>query len=249
MTSHALFCRGYFRFGTKQVPDGGIQDIHIWTVSNVSFFALFILETLLLIVYNRSKSEWDKLAAWIVDNSLFSPNVRWLIQVPRLYNIYKSSNVLQSFSDLVRNLFEPLFEVTRDPTSHPKLHVFLQRVVGFDSVDDESKPEKRIFRKFPTPLDWDNQTNPPYSYYLVRVGILFFCNNLSIYDVKFCSITCLPTCVHSTAGGRGVDSVCGPLFCCCFCFVLVWFGLEICLFLFIYYNCAVVWGNIRYVCL
>jgi AMP deaminase len=39
-----------------------------------------------------------------------------------------------------------LFEVTKDPSSHPELHVFLQRVVGFDSVDDESKPERRLYR-------------------------------------------------------------------------------------------------------
>src|SRR3954452_18303645 len=38
------------------------------------------------------------------------------------------------------DLFQPLFEVTQDPSSHPELHVFLQRVVGFYSVDDESKP-------------------------------------------------------------------------------------------------------------
>ena len=63
------------------------------------------------------------------------------------------------------DLFQPLFEVTRDPSSHPELHVFLQRVVGFDSVDDESKPERRIYRKFPYAKLWDNPKNPPYSYW------------------------------------------------------------------------------------
>ena len=66
----------------------------------------------------------------------------------------------------VIDVFEPLFEVTKDPSTHPELHVFLQRVIGFDSVDDESKPERRMFRKFPTPSEWDNKHNPPYSYYL-----------------------------------------------------------------------------------
>jgi len=46
------------------------------------------------------------------------------------------------------------------------LHVFLQRVVGFDSVDDESKPERRTFKKFPPPPEWSLDLNPPYSYYL-----------------------------------------------------------------------------------
>lgn len=117
-------------------------------------------------IYGRSEDEWDKLAAWVVDNKLFSHNVRWLIQIPRLYDIYKSTNLLSSFDELIRNIFKPLFEVTKDPTSHPKLHIFLQRVIGFDSVDDESKVERRTFKKFPFPSAWNFKTNPPYSYWI-----------------------------------------------------------------------------------
>lgn len=64
------------------------------------------------------------------------------------------------------DIFGPLFEVTKDPKSHPELHIFLQRCVGFDSVDDESKSERRIFKKFPLPSEWNMELNPPYSYYL-----------------------------------------------------------------------------------
>ncbi|KAA8907325.1 hypothetical protein FN846DRAFT_700560 [Sphaerosporella brunnea] len=117
-------------------------------------------------IYGRSEDEWDKLAAWVVDNKLFTHNVRWLIQIPRLYDVYKSTNLIDSFDQVIKNIFNPLFEVTRDPSSHPKLHIFLQRVVGFDSVDDESKPERRTFKKFPTPADWNFKTNPPYSYWI-----------------------------------------------------------------------------------
>lgn len=117
-------------------------------------------------IYGRSKGEWDKVARWVVDNKLFSDNVRWLVQLPRLYTIYKAQNVIGCFEDMIKNIFEPLFEVTQDPTSHPELHVFLQRVVGFDSVDDESKSEKRIYKKYPFPKDWNINLNPPYSYYL-----------------------------------------------------------------------------------
>ena len=35
-------------------------------------------------IYGRKKDEWDKLAKWAVRNSMFSTNVRWLIQVPRI---------------------------------------------------------------------------------------------------------------------------------------------------------------------
>ncbi|GAA5803832.1 hypothetical protein EDC94DRAFT_582172 [Helicostylum pulchrum] len=117
-------------------------------------------------IYGRSIDEWDKLAKWVVNNKLFSPNLRWLIQIPRLYNIYKASKNVDNFQDIIINVFQPLFEVTKDPSSHPELHVFLQRVIGFDTVDDESKPEKPIFKDFPLPKDWDSKVNPPYSYYL-----------------------------------------------------------------------------------
>jgi AMP deaminase len=117
-------------------------------------------------IYGRSLDEWDKLAAWVVDNRLFSHNVRWLIQLPRLFDVYKSSGLMDNFEQLVINVFQPLFEVTKNPNSHPKLFVFLQRVVGFDSVDDESKPERRLFKKFPVPSAWNTAQNPPYSYWI-----------------------------------------------------------------------------------
>ncbi|KAJ4344920.1 AMP deaminase [Ascochyta clinopodiicola] len=117
-------------------------------------------------IYGRDLEEWDKLAAWVVDNKLFSPNVRWLIQVPRLFDVYKATGLMHDFEEVVRNVFQPLFEVTKDPSSHPKLHIFLQRVIGFDSVDDESKVERRMYRKFPTPKEWTTKQNPPYSYWM-----------------------------------------------------------------------------------
>lgn len=117
-------------------------------------------------IYGREPEEWDKLAAWVVDNKLFSPNVRWLVQVPRLYDVYKGTKLMDNFEQIVVNVFKPLFEVTKDPSSHPKLHIFLQRVIGFDSVDDESKVERRLFKKFPVPKEWVNSQNPPYSYWM-----------------------------------------------------------------------------------
>ena len=117
-------------------------------------------------IYGRSIDEWDKLAEWVVDNKLYSHNLRWLVQVPRLYDIYKKTNLVENFGDILTNLFKPLLEVTKNPSSHPKLHVFLQRVIGFDSVDDESKPDRRFHRKYPPPGQWDSMVNPPYSYYI-----------------------------------------------------------------------------------
>lgn len=61
----------------------------------------------------------------------------------------------------------PLFEATNDPEKHPELHRFLQYVIGFDSVDDESKPENPLFeRDVNEPAKWTDEDNPPYAYYI-----------------------------------------------------------------------------------
>ena len=39
------------------------------------------------------------------------------------------------------------------------------QVVGFDMVDDESKPERRPSKHMPEPKDWELKHNPAYSYY------------------------------------------------------------------------------------
>ena len=39
------------------------------------------------------------------------------------------------------------------------------QVVGFDMVDDESKPERRPAKHMKTPEEWDLKHNPAYAYY------------------------------------------------------------------------------------
>ncbi|KAG9455742.1 hypothetical protein H6P81_000250 [Aristolochia fimbriata] len=116
-------------------------------------------------IYGRKQSEWDQLASWFINNSIYSENAVWLIQVPRLYNVYKKMGIVTSFQNILDNVFIPLFEVTVNPNSHPELHVFLSQVVGLDMVDDESKPERRPTKHMPKPAEWTNEFNPAYSYY------------------------------------------------------------------------------------
>jgi AMP deaminase len=56
-------------------------------------------------IYGRSLDEWDKLAKWIVNHKVIGHNVRWLIQVPRLYDVYKASGLVQTFEDIIRSKF------------------------------------------------------------------------------------------------------------------------------------------------
>ncbi|KAL5967693.1 AMP deaminase 2 [Taenia solium] len=108
-----------------------------------------------LSIYGRSRHEWDDLAKWAIDFHVYSPNIRWVVQVPRLYD------------DMIVNIFQPLFEVTLDPSSHPELHAFLEHVSAFDSVDDESKVDPIHFDYgVPTADKWNRAENPPYAYYI-----------------------------------------------------------------------------------
>jgi len=120
-------------------------------------------------VYGRKAAEWDTLAAWVCNHGLYSANVVWLIQLPRLYAVYKETGTLENFQGLLDNVFAPLFEVTVDPGSHPQLHAFLANVVGFDMVDDESKPERRPAKHMRTPAEWNLVHNPAFAYYAYYV--------------------------------------------------------------------------------
>lgn len=122
-----------------------------------------------LSIYGAKESEWATLSAWVVDNALFSPNVRWMIQVPRLYSVYRAAGRVASFGEMLHNIFAPLFAVTTDPSVDPKLAVFLRGCVGFDMVDDESLRERPMRNSLPTPDQWTNEYDPPYAlfaYYL-----------------------------------------------------------------------------------
>ncbi|XP_045776475.1 AMP deaminase 2-like [Maniola jurtina] len=118
-------------------------------------------------IYCKNASEWGKLASWAIRHQVHSPHVRWLVQVPRLYDIYRINKLLKNFQEFLNNLFDPLFKVSVDPHSNPDLHKFLTHVIGFDSVDDESKPENpNLTENMRSPEEWDDEENPPYAYYL-----------------------------------------------------------------------------------
>ncbi|XP_032894759.1 AMP deaminase 3 isoform X2 [Amblyraja radiata] len=120
-----------------------------------------------LSIYGRSPSEWVDLARWFINHRVYSPNVRWIIQVPRIYDVFRTKKILPSFGKMLENVFLPLFEATINPRENRELHLFLKYVTGFDSVDDESKHSAHMFTfKSPSPEEWTREQNPSYSYYL-----------------------------------------------------------------------------------
>ncbi|XP_071347149.1 AMP deaminase 3b isoform X1 [Trachinotus anak] len=120
-----------------------------------------------LSIYGRSPSEWESLATWFIQHKVHSPNMRWMIQVPRIYDIFRSKKLVPHYAKMLENIFLPLFEATVNPQKHKAIHVFLKYVTGFDSVDDESKHSDHMFSyKSPKPEAWTTDDNPPYTYYL-----------------------------------------------------------------------------------
>lgn len=64
-----------------------------------------------LSIYGKSEDEWDKLARWAISYDVYSDNVRWLIQIPRIYDIYRLNKLVPNFQQMLTNIFLPLFEV------------------------------------------------------------------------------------------------------------------------------------------
>ncbi|KAI4836477.1 AMP deaminase [Plasmodium brasilianum] len=118
-------------------------------------------------IYGRDKNEWLKLAKWVLDNNLSSVRVRWVVQVPRLYHIYKKRKLIKSFDEFLRNIFEPCFQAIKDPEHNKKIFEFLHQVVAWDSVDDETAISKYTMKggELPPPDKYTSDNNPPYSYY------------------------------------------------------------------------------------
>ncbi|XP_075423204.1 AMP deaminase 3 isoform X1 [Ascaphus truei] len=185
------------KFNAKYNPVGAseLRDLYLKTENYIDgeYFARIIKEVAQeleeskyqyteprLSIYGRCPEEWDVLAKWFIKHKVYSPNMRWMIQVPRIFDIFKSKKILPGFGKMIENIFLPLFEATINPSDHKELYLFLNYVTGFDSVDDESKHNDHMFtNKSPNPDDWIHEQNPPYSYYLYYMyANIMILNNL-----------------------------------------------------------------------
>uniref|UniRef100_A0A4W4F756 AMP deaminase n=1 Tax=Electrophorus electricus TaxID=8005 RepID=A0A4W4F756_ELEEL len=185
------------KFNSKYNPVGAseLREIYLKTDNYIhgEYFARLIKEVAQnleeskyqyaeprLSIYGRAPDEWDCLSKWFIQQKVYSPNLRWIIQVPRIYDIFRSKKIIPNFAKMLENIFLPLFEATVNPQKHKEMHVFLKYVTGFDSVDDESKHSDHMFTyKSPKPEEWTLDENPPYSYYLFHMyANIMVLNNL-----------------------------------------------------------------------
>nr|XP_055029883.1 AMP deaminase 3b isoform X1 [Misgurnus anguillicaudatus]XP_055029884.1 AMP deaminase 3b isoform X1 [Misgurnus anguillicaudatus] len=185
------------KFNSKYNPVGAneLRDIYLKSDNYIGgeYFARLIKEVAhdmeeskyqhaepRLSIYGRSPEEWGSLSKWFIKHKLHSPNMRYMIQVPRIYDIFRAKKLVPNFAKMLENVFLPLFQATVNPQDHKEIHVFLKHVTGFDSVDDESKHSDHIFTyKSPRPEEWTSEENPPYTYYLFHMyANIMVLNNL-----------------------------------------------------------------------
>ena len=71
----------------------------------------------------------------------------------------------------------------------------MHHLTGFDSVDDETKPERPIITAdMPHPEEWNVKDNPPYVYYLVYIKKIR--NSIEKFIYFVFSFICMQTFLH-----------------------------------------------------
>ncbi|XP_062948766.1 AMP deaminase 3 isoform X6 [Cynocephalus volans] len=131
------------KFNSKYNPVGAseLRDLYLKTENYLGgeYFARMVKEVAReleeskyqyseprLSIYGRSPEEWPNLARWFIQHKVYSPNMRWIIQVPRIYDIFRAKKLLPNFGKMLENIFLPLFQATINPQDHRELHLFLK---------------------------------------------------------------------------------------------------------------------------
>jgi AMP deaminase len=140
-----------------------------------------------------------KLAKWAQDNKLLHKHrvqadngnapkrFMWMLQIPRKHfeKEIKAKSVT-TFAEWLDNLFRPLFLATLHPEDYPEVYDLLLNIVGFDSIDDESRIDTMISTVSPDKWTKDNGC-PPYSYF----GYYFWANIYQLNLLSNTKVTCV----------------------------------------------------------
>ena len=119
-----------------------------------------------LTIYGQSETEWEDLASWFDTHGMASVHNRWVIEFPRIYSWLNVERRVPSFAQYLEYLFHPLWKVSLEPSSNPRLFHFLTHISGFDCVGNEFEADEPLNRHSPMPQDWTGSRNPSYNYYL-----------------------------------------------------------------------------------
>lgn len=119
-------------------------------------------------VYGKKRNELLVLSEWCRRYSIQSSSIRWYLQIPRLYSVFREFGNIESFAEFLSNIFSPLVESSVSD-ARDSVSVFLESVVGIDSVDDEGLKDRRTKLEKESPELWTRKENPPYHYYIYHM--------------------------------------------------------------------------------
>lgn len=155
-------------------------------------------------------SFWEKFAHWLVKWNVVSYNVRWNVQIKRVYPRLFYHNTVKSFQDYLDLIFEPL--MAPESLENIELQYFLSNLLNLDVVVCHS--DEFLWRTFPSvftkPKDWgakgDNPTIMHYMYYiyayLAELNAIRYENSLNTFTLRnYCSVLDSRT----SQAGTGLD--------------------------------------------
>jgi len=119
-------------------------------------------------IYGKKEEEIEILSAWIKRYKLKSSCIRWYLQVPRFYGVFRGYGQIKTYAEFLTNIFGRILEASQNEGSDD-LSEFLEDVVGIDSVDDEGAKDKRNELEKEDASLWSVGDNPSYHYYMYHM--------------------------------------------------------------------------------
>lgn len=141
------FNASYSPFGNRQ-----LRHVYLKTHGSPHFANLLkdvntrlekdnVIAEMRISIYGRKCDEWSRLAEWMDLHQLIDlSNIRWVIQTPRLYRIWKKRIKDLTFAEHIDYIFNPAIKALSS-NKNTALKRLAMRIVGFDSVDDENQQD------------------------------------------------------------------------------------------------------------
>ena len=118
-----------------------------WLVVRMTLTTIFTRSPMctgLFLIYSRSWSTTKSrfcVGKTSIDSQIVSHPFNENIASFSFSDVYRANNLVQNFEELLHNIFSPLFEVSINPASHPKLHRFLRQVSFNEKILHHSVPK------------------------------------------------------------------------------------------------------------
>lgn len=115
---------------------------------------------------------WYKFSNWIKRWNLISYNIRWNVQISRVYSKLFKLGRVTCFNDMLDMIFKPIFDHTNNSDNNPEFHYFITNICSLDLVISEN--DDYLWKEFSdinqTPAEWVAQgDNPPVAYYMYYI--------------------------------------------------------------------------------